>query len=179
MISKESVVKRLIDLNLTISTMESLTGGLVSQVITSFPGSSKTYKGSIISYSNEIKEQFGIQKSTIEKFGVVSSEVSKEMAISICNLLNTDVGISFTGNAGPDVLEGKEVGLVYSSIRIKNHVYSYRCQFTGNRNSIRMQCCNFAFTALDGLLTRTYGPAKEVEKILKKEKKKKSKKEKN
>ncbi|WHY03485.1 competence/damage-inducible protein A [Neobacillus sp. DY30] len=106
--------------NLTISAAESLTGGLFQQELTGVPGVSSVLKGGVVCYTNEVKKNvLKVKPETIEKYGVVSQECAKELAENVATLVATDVGISFTGVAGPDELEGKPVGTVYIGISIK------------------------------------------------------------
>ncbi|HEX9979318.1 MAG TPA: competence/damage-inducible protein A [Flavobacterium sp.] len=86
----------------TLSTAESCTGGKIAQVITSVPGSSKYFKGSVVSYAAEAKVSvLGVKQETIDQYSVVSAEVAREMAISARQILKTDYAIATTGNAGP------------------------------------------------------------------------------
>ena len=120
-----------------ISTVESFTGGLMAAKLTSIPGASKFYKGSLVSYANEIKEKLGIDTSN----GVVNKEVAKEMALKGKEFFNTDLCISFTGNAGPEAMEDKPVGLIFIAINEK----VYELNLSGNRDEIRKQAVDFAF----------------------------------
>lgn len=108
--------------NLTISSVESFTGGLFGSSLTSVAGSSKYYLGSIISYNTNVKiNLLNIDKELINKYTVVSAEVAYEMAKNGRKLLNSDICVSFTGNAGPGVCEGdKPAGLFYIGICYKN-----------------------------------------------------------
>ena len=114
------LMKVLNEKKLTVSAAESLTGGLFQQEITSFPGTSSVYKGGVVCYTNEVKKEvLKVKEETIEKYGVVSEECAKELAENVASLISTDIGISFTGVAGPTELEGKPVGTVYIGISIK------------------------------------------------------------
>ena len=101
--SLEEIILKLLDKkHLTISIAESCSGGLTSDLITNIPGSSKIFKGSIISYSNESKiSLLNVSKESIERFGAVSDQVAKEMALGVRKRFNTDIGLSITGIAGP------------------------------------------------------------------------------
>lgn len=126
---------------LTLSCAESLTGGLFAHTITSIPGVSKLFKGGVVTYWNEAKANvISVSKETIDEYGVVSSECASEMARGVKNLFNTDVAISFTGNAGPTSMEGKPVGLVYIGVIIKDTVFTFEYMFEGDRNQIREAC---------------------------------------
>ena len=99
----EAVGRLLIEKKLKLSTAESCTGGYLSHLITSVPGSSAYYQGSIISYSNEIKEKMlGVQGTTLEKFGAVSEETVREMVAGSLDRLGTDLAVAVSGIAGPD-----------------------------------------------------------------------------
>jgi len=103
---------------LTLSTAESCTGGYLAHLLTSIPGSSEYYKGTIVSYSNNIKtSMLHVNASDIEKQGAVSEEVVKQMAQNIREKMNTDYGIATSGIAGPDGgTEEKPVGTVWVAI---------------------------------------------------------------
>lgn len=135
------LVNKLKELQLTIGSIESMTGGLFASNITSVPGASKVFKGSVISYSALIKENVvGVKKETIDKFGVVSSNVAYEMAEKGRKLLDVDICVSVTGNAGPTAEPGEEgVGVVYLGISSKAGTRTIRKQFNGNREEIRQQ----------------------------------------
>ena len=86
----------------TVSTAESCTGGRIAEAIIAVPGASKYFKGGIISYVNEIKESLlGVDPQVLEEQTAVCEEVAKEMVVGACKALNTDYAISATGFAGP------------------------------------------------------------------------------
>lgn len=149
--------KDLIDLlreeKLTLSSIESLTGGLFAATVTSVPGASDVFAGGMVSYTDRTKELFGIKKDIIENFGAISPECAKEMALVAAEKLDTKCSISFTGNAGPTAQEGKPVGMVFVSIKVKNQVYSYQLDLKGNRDDIRKQCVDFGFEKLVSIIT--------------------------
>ena len=91
------VVNRLRQLNKTIATMESCTGGAVASSITNIEGASEILKFSAVTYSNEYKIKMGVNKDTIDKYSVYSIEVAKEMSKSISAFANSDYGIGVTG----------------------------------------------------------------------------------
>lgn len=113
---------------LTISTAESCTGGELSILLTSNPGSSKYFIGGMVAYATEMKINIlHVSESTVERFTVVSEEVSREMAEGCQNLFKTDISLSTTGVAGPGKGEdGKDVGTVYYTIRVKNKSESFK-----------------------------------------------------
>ncbi len=114
--------------DLTISTAESCTGGELSILLTSNPGSSKYFIGGMVAYATEMKINIlHVSESTVERFTVVSEEVSREMAEGCQNLFKTDISLSTTGVAGPGKGEdGKDVGTVYYTIRVKNKSESFK-----------------------------------------------------
>lgn len=128
--------------SLTIGTCESLTGGLFASELTSVAGVSSVFKGGFVTYWNACKvEVVHVHKETIQAFGVVSAQTAMEMAENARRLLTCDCAVSFTGNAGPDVLEGRPVGLVYSAVAFADAVYVYELQLSGERNRIRENVC--------------------------------------
>lgn len=102
----------------TISTAESCTGGTIASLITSVPGASAYFEGSIVSYSYEIKETLlDVKKETLEKFGAVSEETVREMLAGLLEKMKTDYGIAVSGIMGPDGgLPGKPVGTVWVAV---------------------------------------------------------------
>ena len=122
---------------LTISTAESCTGGMIASKLIEVPGISKNFIESIVSYSNEAKiKRLKVKKETLEKYGAVSEEVAREMLAG----LNTDIGISTTGIAGPDGgTKDKPVGLVYIGIKVKDEVKVFKRELKGDRNKIRQR----------------------------------------
>lgn len=115
----EELTKLLNKTKLTVTAAESLTGGLFQQEITSLPGASSIFKGGIVSYANQIKHGvLQVKQETLDQFGAVSEQCAREMAENAARIFGADIGISFTGVAGPDDLEGKPVGTVFIGIAI-------------------------------------------------------------
>lgn len=128
----ENVVgKMLIERNLTLSTAESCTGGLLGHRLTNAPGSSRYYLGGVNSYSNDMKiNVINVNKKILDKYGAVSKEVSIEMSKGVRALLKSDIAISITGIAGPGGgTKEKPVGLVYITLIhndiIKNKEFTF------------------------------------------------------
>lgn len=124
---------------LTLGSVESMTGGLFSAKFTGIPGSSAVFKGTIVTYSVEEKINIvGVKKETIDKFGVVSKEVAMEMAEFGRKLLNVDVCVSVTGNAGPSVEPGgKPVGCFYVGVSSKKGTSVKEYFLSQKRNMVR------------------------------------------
>lgn len=114
----------------TISTAESCTGGAIASLISSVPGSSKYYDGSIVSYSYDVKESLlEVKKGTLEKFGAVSEETVIEMLNGLLIKLNTDFGIAVSGIMGPDGgTPDKPVGTVWVAVGNKKNFVAQRIQ---------------------------------------------------
>jgi nicotinamide-nucleotide amidase len=131
---------------LTLGTVESATGGLISNLITNIAGSSDYFQGSVISYSNKIKITVaGVKKETLEKYGAVSSQVAIEMAEGGRKLLGVDICIADTGIAGPGgATASKQVGLFYLGLSHRNGSYSREHIFSGNRKENKRQAAEVA-----------------------------------
>ncbi|MCX7696426.1 MAG: CinA family nicotinamide mononucleotide deamidase-related protein [Bacteroidales bacterium] len=119
----------------TLGTCESCTGGYLAHKITSIPGSSQVYKGSIVSYANEIKEKIlHVPTEIIQSYGAVSHETVKIMAREGKSLLNVDVCIAISGIAGPDGgTPQKPVGYVWGAIAFQDQIKTYQFQFGNHR----------------------------------------------
>ena len=132
---EQVIADLLIQNNLTVSTAESCTSGLLASRLTNVPGSSQYFKGGSVCYSNELKiNDIGVDKDLIERYGAVSEEVAESLAKNIAKKNNTDIGIGITGIAGPGGgTEKKPVGLVFVGIFYKNNLYIKRYNLTPDR----------------------------------------------
>ncbi len=153
MVSAEKCYKLLDALkkrNLTIGSVESLTGGLFASSLCSIPGASKSFKGALVTYVPEIKNRLaGVSLRDIDYFGVVSEKVATEMAVGGLKALNVDVCVSFTGNAGPTAEPGEApVGRVEMCIATKRGHVSMGQDFSGARNEIREKAVEMMLDAL-------------------------------
>lgn len=147
---EEVIGKYLKNKKLTIATAESCTGGLIGDIITRVPGSSRYYKGGIIAYNEDIKVNIlNVNKEKIEKYKVYSEEVALEMAENVKKIFKTDIGISTTGIAGPKGgTKEKPVGLVYMGISFKDKNYVFKEIFKGEREDIKMKASLFVLNKL-------------------------------
>lgn len=103
--------------NLHVAVAESCTGGYVAKRITDVNGASDVFECGICSYSNRIKHQIlGVKQETLDTFGAISEETAREMAEGVRRISGAEIGVSVTGNAGPQASEGKDVGLVYIGV---------------------------------------------------------------
>jgi len=136
---EEVVGNLLLSRKKTISTAESCTGGLIAARLIDVPGSSAYVDGGIVAYSNDVKiNVLGVAVGIIEACGAVSRETAEAMAQGVRNLTSSDIGLAVTGVAGPDGgTPEKPVGLVYIALAAEEGTYCKRCQFPGNRLSVR------------------------------------------
>ncbi|MBQ6277091.1 MAG: nicotinamide-nucleotide amidohydrolase family protein [Bacteroidales bacterium] len=148
---EELVGKLLKDKLCTVATAESCTGGKVASLITSVSGSSEYYKGSVVSYCNEVKaDVLGVSRADLEKYGAVSSTVAEQMASGVRHLLKTDYAVATTGIAGPTGgSDEKPVGTVWIAVATPAKVVSRKYVF-GKDRSINIE--RFAASALSMLI---------------------------
>lgn len=145
-VSIEALLGKILkDNNCTLSSAESCTGGKIASMITTVPGASSYYKGTLVAYSNDIKiNLLDVSPDVIKTKGAVSKEVVEKMAVQICDLLNTDYGISTSGIAGPGGGSSeKPVGTVWIGAYSKksNNVVSKRYNFGKNRERNIIRSC--------------------------------------
>ena len=135
----EVVVGKLLEKqNKTISTAESCTGGKIAEVLTSVSGSSKYFKGSVVSYATDVKiDVLGISESLIKEYSVVSREVVSAMALSIKKMMKTDYAIATTGNAGPSKGDSNaEIGTVFIALATPNEIIVEEFDFGQPREKV-------------------------------------------
>lgn len=137
----------LIDKDYRITAAESLTGGLFQSTLVNIPGLSLNFVGGLVSYSEGVKENvLGVAEETIDRYGVVSLQCATEMADSIKKMFDADIGISFTGYAGPKKIDGEKAGSVWIGIAVQGkETTAYHYQFAKDRNGNRQR------TVLTGL----------------------------
>lgn len=134
---------------MTISTAESCTGGLVASLLTSVPGSSDYFLGSVVSYAYSVKENvLGVSPDIIGRYGAVSPECAAAMADGVRRLTGSDFAVSTTGNAGPAASENKDVGLVWVGISSEYGTQTMDFHFHNDRIRNRER---FAASALDAV----------------------------
>lgn len=136
-----ALVKLLQKYELTVTTAESCTGGLLAGRIVNVPGASEVFNEGFITYSNKAKRKnLDVSKSTLKKYGAVSEQTAREMATGGVFATDSDACVAVTGIAGPDGgTEEKPVGLVYIATYMKDKVGVEKYQFKGNRAKIREQ----------------------------------------
>jgi len=141
---------------LTLSLAESCTGGMIANMLTNVPGSSEYFYGGIVAYSNSAKVKYlGVNESTLDSFGAVSSETAREMADGLRKSSGTDIALAVTGIAGPNggsLL--KPVGLVYIAISGQNGTICRDYIFKGNRVEIKNLTANNALRLLKDYISK-------------------------
>jgi nicotinamide-nucleotide amidase len=139
---------------LTLSTAESCTGGTIASMITSVPGSSAYFQGSVVAYQNRIKmAHLGVRAEDLEKHGAVSREVVEQMATGVLELLRTDTSIAVSGIAGPaGGTEIKPVGTTWICVAYGSKRYSEQFRFVGSRDRIITWASNSAMQLLRRLI---------------------------
>lgn len=147
----------LINSNATVSTAESCTGGYVANQITSIPGSSRYYEGSVVSYSNDVKMGvLGVSRETLEAYGAVSEQTAREMAEGARRLLNTTFAISTTGIAGPDGgTAEKPVGTVWIACATPEETFTQLLTLRNNRKINIELTCSYALNLLRKTILKT------------------------
>lgn len=138
---EDVVVRLLTKYDLTVTTAESCTGGLLAGRLVNVPGASEVFRQGFITYSNKAKrKQLDVSKTTLRKYGAVSEQTAKEMATGGVFATDADICIAVTGVAGPDGgTPEKPVGLVYIACYMKDSVQVEEYHFNGNREKVREQ----------------------------------------
>ena len=143
------VIQALKTKDLTLGVAESCTGGLIAKRLTDVPGASAAFKGGIVSYTNEIKENLlGVPPHMLERYGAVSKEVAAAMAEGARQALGCDIALSATGVAGPDKDDwGNEVGTMFVAISTfkGTHVRPLHLGIRPMRERLRTQTASHAF----------------------------------
>ena len=143
------VLEGLKDKGLTLGTAESCTGGLIAKRLTDIPGASQVFKGGVVSYTNEVKENvLGVPRALLEERGAVSAEVAAAMAEGARRVLGCDLALASTGVAGPDKDDrGNEVGTMFIAIATPEgtHVRALSLGARPMRERLRTQTASYAF----------------------------------
>ena len=138
LMKNKKLINLLIKKNKTISSVESFTGGAFMSSLIKVPGASKVVCGGLITYQEKIKiNLLKIKKKNINKYGVVSKEIAKNMVINGFKKIKSNIVISFTGNAGPGKEEGKSnVGDIYIGLKYNEKIEVFFLSLKGSRNDI-------------------------------------------
>lgn len=153
-----TVVRLLKKHELTVTTAESCTGGLLAGRLVNVPGVSDVFREGFITYSNKAKRKIlDVSKVTLKKYGAVSEQTAKEMATGGVFATDADICVAITGLAGSDgESEEKPVGLVYIACYMKDQVSVEKYQFKGNRNKVREQSVIKALDLLRRSILKNY-----------------------
>lgn len=139
-----AVIAMLKERGLRLGTMESCTGGLLASTLTDVPGASTVFKGGLVTYMTEMKEQFGVDAGVIEQHGVVSSETAAAMARAVCELLGTELGVGITGVAGPTPQDGRPVGEIHLAFCDRGAMQAMSYTFPQKREAIKRRAVTSA-----------------------------------
>lgn len=137
--SIEVILGRLLAIDkLTLATAESCTGGKIAALLTEVPGASQYFKGSVVSYASQAKiDILNISEAIVEKYSVVSAEITEAMALSVQQMMKTDYAIATTGNAGPNKGDSTaEIGTVFIAIATPKGVFSEEFNFGQPREKV-------------------------------------------
>lgn len=151
----EKIVNILKEKNKTISFMESCTGGFLANKITNVTGASNVIKVSLVTYSNEYKEKFGVTRSVIDKYTVYSIETAMEMAKNVCAFAKASYGIGITGELGNSVKEENKVYYsIYDSInnKLTNNIILVEPE---NREKMKAYVANIVLEDLWNILIKS------------------------
>ena len=153
MLLYKKILTKLINKNISISTAESCTGGLLAYSFVKNTGSSKIFLGGYIAYSNQLKiNDLNVKKITLDNHGTVK-ETAAEMIDGIYKKNKAKICISTTGIAGPKGgTDDKPIGLIFIGIRFKGKIKIIKKNFEGTRLQIQKKCVNFIFQYLDNLI---------------------------
>ena len=135
----EVILGRLLAIDkLTLATAESCTGGKIAALLTEVPGASQYFKGSVVSYASQAKiDILNISEAIVEKYSVVSAEITEAMALSVQQMIKTDYAIATTGNAGPNKGDSTaEIGTVFIAIATPKGVFSEEFNFGQPREKV-------------------------------------------
>lgn len=138
----------------TVATAESLTGGLVAEVLTDAPGASRSYVGGVVAYASGLKVSvLGVPQEVVDEHGVVSAPCARAMAEGARRLTGATYAVSTTGVAGPDQQEGKPVGRVHVAVAGPDGTSDDVLDLDGDRDEVRNAACAAALSALSAALT--------------------------
>lgn len=155
---EQTIVDLLKEQKMTVATVESCTGGMISARITEVPGASAVFSQGFVTYSDRAKNKMvGVKKTTLKKYTAVSAETAKEMAKGGALAAEADACVSVTGYAGPEGGEnGNPVGLVYIGCSVRGKVCVEKHQFAGDRSCVRRQAVIHAMTLLRTCILENY-----------------------
>jgi nicotinamide-nucleotide amidase len=141
--------------NLTVAVAESLTGGLIMAGLTSVPGVSRVFRGGVVAYATDTKESMlGVDAELLETSGAVDPDVAEQMAVGVRERFDVSFGLSSTGVAGPDDLDGNSPGLVFVAVSAPFGVWHRELLLEGDRSAVRTRAGIAALELLSDVLAR-------------------------
>ena len=137
--SARAVVELLGARRLTVATAESLTGGLLCGALTDVPGASAVVRGAVVAYATDLKQSvLGVGADVLaRRGGAVQAEVAAQMAVGVCRVLGSSVGVATTGVAGPQPQDGQPVGTAFVAVAVDGRVEVRQLELDGSRAEIR------------------------------------------
>jgi competence/damage-inducible protein CinA-like protein len=149
-------LKLMTERKLFLGTMESCTGGLLASLLTDTPGVSTMFRGGLVSYATDLKEEWGVPREVVERHGVISVETARAMAQAARERLHADIGVGVTGVAGPDKQEDKPVGTVHIAVASADWMRDTSQRFNGGRAEIKWRAAQTALNLLRLSLLREW-----------------------
>jgi len=148
---------RLVEGGETVAVAESLTGGLVSALLTEAPGTSVTFRGGLVVYSVDAKRDLaGVDEHDLDKFGAVHPAIAEQLAIGARTRLGADYGVGLTGVAGPATQDERPVGEVHIAVAAATFTDVRTHRFSGGREDIRLAAAAAALTQLIEAIARSH-----------------------
>jgi nicotinamide-nucleotide amidase len=147
----------------TLATAESLTGGMIGQIMTGVPGASAVYVGGVISYATRLKATLaGVPQATLDELGPVAARTAEQMALGVAATCAADWGLAATGVAGPEEQDGHPVGQVFVAVGRPSGGYSQvqELHLAGPREEVRQQAADQALQLLVKVLGMDGGTAR-------------------
>lgn len=134
-----------------LALAESCTGGMLGAAITTLPGVSRWFRGSVVAYHNDVKvKALGVSEQLLQEFGAVSEDCARSMSRGVKELLSAELGLAVTGVAGPGgATEDKPIGLVFIALSDGERESCERFNFTGDRDAIRLAAVEQALLMLE------------------------------
>ncbi|GAA4523347.1 MULTISPECIES: CinA family protein [Nonomuraea] len=153
------VLESLASQEATVAVAESLTGGLIGATFTLVPGSSRVFKGGVISYATDLKQRLlGVPGDLLRREGAVHPEVAAAMAAGVARLCEATYGVAVTGVAGPEPQDGQPVGTVFAAVSGPGgQVWGRRLSLKGSRERIRVETMDEAIDLLASVLKDNKG----------------------
>ena len=147
---EEDLGSKLDRMGLTLAVAESCTGGLLGHLITNVPGSSAWFKGGVVAYDNGVKRTIlKVHADTLKKYGAVSEQVARQMALGVQKRLGAEIGVGVTGIAGPSGGTAKKpVGTVFIAVTDGKKVRNKRLALKGTRKGIKKAAATAALTEI-------------------------------